>query len=279
MRIIDTNEVTKKVAETILEISEILDPTLKKALQLAKQNEESIVAKTTLETILQNGEVAFEKKRTLCQDTGMVVVFCDIGYDVTFQGNLEGAINEGVRIAYVDGVMRKSVVNDPLLRSNTKDNTPAVIHYRLQPGTHFKMKIATKGGGAENMSLVTMLTPTAGKEKIIETILETIFNASGNPCPPLIVGIGIGGNLEKAALLAKEALFRDLDDSSPLPHIAQLENELLEKINQLGVGPLGFGGQTTALAVKINTYPTHIASLPLAINLNCHSSREKEVSL
>ncbi len=279
MRIIDVNDVQKIITKTILEINEIIDPTLKQYLLKAHEQEKEALAKVTLDTIIKNSDVAKNTHRPLCQDTGTVVVFCEIGHEVQFSSNLETAINLGVKKAYVDGFLRKSMVEDPLLRNNTKDNSPAIIHYKLVDGDGFKMKIATKGGGAENMSVVKMLKPADGKKGIEKLVLETIFEASGNPCPPLVVGIGIGGNLEKSALLAKEALFRDLDDQSPLVHIAEFEQELLEKINNLGVGPLGFGGKTTALAVKINTYPTHIASLPVAINLNCHSSREKEVSL
>ena len=203
----------------------------------------------------------------------------EIGYDISFNGDIYEAINEGVRNGYSEGYLRKSIVNHPFNRVNTKDNTPAIIHTKLVPGEQLKLKIASKGGGSENMSKVTMLMPTDGIEGVKQLVLDTIFNAGGKPCPPIIVGIGIGGNLEKSALLAKEALFRDLDDSSHDETIKSLENELYTEINKLGVGPMGVGGETTCLAVKINYYPMHIASLPVAINIQCHSSRHTEVIL
>ncbi len=279
MRTIATKDIIKAVKDICIDINTNINSDLEKLIATCKDSETNDLAKTTLDTILENATIAKKKNRILCQDTGMVVVFAEVGYDVMFDDDLYTAINEGVRQGYVEGYLRKSIVDHPLTRTNTEDNTPAVIHTKLVAGDKLKLKIASKGGGAENMSTVEMLKPSDGVEGIKQLVKDTIFNASGNPCPPVIVGIGIGGNLEKSALLAKEALFRDINDSSSDPAIKKLEDELLAEINELGVGPMGFGGDTTALAVKINTYATHFASLPVAINLNCHSSREKEVIL
>lgn len=279
MRTIATKDIIKAVKDICIDINTNINSDLEKLIATCKDSETNDLAKTTLDTILENATIAKKKNRILCQDTGMVVVFAEVGYDVMFDDDLYTAINEGVKQGYVEGYLRKSIVDHPLTRTNTEDNTPAVIHTKLVAGDKLKLKIASKGGGAENMSTVEMLKPSDGVEGIKQLVKDTIFNASGNPCPPVIVGIGIGGNLEKSALLAKEALFRDINDSSSDPAIKKLEDELLAEINELGVGPMGFGGDTTALAVKINTYATHFASLPVAINLNCHSSREKEVIL
>ncbi len=277
MRLIKTQTIIDEVKAACISINQYINTDLEKMLQQAKNSESNQLAKETLKTILDNAEVARTENRILCQDTGMVVVFAEVGYDIKLESDLYEAINEGVRQGYNDGYLRKSIVNHPINRVNTNDNTPAVIHTKLVPGDKLKLKIASKGGGAENMSTVKMLKPSDGIDGIKKLVLDTIFNASGNPCPPVIVGIGIGGNLEKSALLAKEALFRDINDSSDDPLIKNLEDELLVEINKLGVGPMGFGGDTTALAVKINTFATHFASLPVAVNLNCHSSRETEV--
>ncbi|MFV0499303.1 MAG: fumarate hydratase [Bacilli bacterium] len=277
MRKIRDESIIEAVRNACIDINRYIDTDLEKILQHSKDNESSELARKTLDTILMNAEVAKKHDRILCQDTGMVIVFAEVGYDVSFEGDLYDAINEGVRRGYVDGYLRKSIVKHPINRVNTNDNTPAVIHVKLVNGDKLKLKIASKGGGAENMSALKMLKPSDGVAGIKQFVLDTIFNASGNPCPPVIVGIGIGGNLEKSCLLAKEALFRDINDSSQDPMIKDLEDSLLKDINELGVGPMGFGGDTTALSVKINTYPTHFASLPVAVNLNCHSSREKEV--
>lgn len=211
----------------------------------------------------------------MCQDTGMVVVFLEIGSEVFFKGDLEAAINKGVKAAYEEGYLRKSVVNHPLERINTKDNTPAIIHTKIVSGEKVKISLAPKGAGSENVSFVKILTPAEGVEGIKKTVLDAIINAGGKPCPPIIVGIGIGGNLEKAALLAKEAILRDIDDEAKHPLDRQLEKELLYEINQTGIGPMGFGGTVTALAVKVNSYPCHIASLPVAVNIQCHAARHK----
>ncbi len=279
MKTILKQQIVDSVAKACIDINKYINTDIQKLLQHAKDNESSDLAKKTLETILENAEIAKQEDRILCQDTGTVVVFAEVGYDIKLESDLYEAINEGVIKGYADGYLRKSMVGDPLKRVNTNDNTPAIIHTKLVPGNNLKLKIATKGGGAENMSVVKMLKPSDGLEGIKKLVLDTIFNASGNPCPPIVVGIGIGGNLEKCALLAKEALFRPINDVNSDSDLEILEKQLLEEINELGVGPMGFGGKTTALAVKINTFGTHFASLPVAVNLNCHSSRETEVIL
>lgn len=279
MKEIKTIDIINAVKDVCIDINQNINTDLEKIIQSKRDEESYELAKKTLTTILENAKIARENDRILCQDTGMVVVFAEVGYDVRFDGDLYDAINEGVRRGYEDGYLRKSVVNHPLERVNSGDNTPAIIHTKLVQGDNLKLKIACKGGGAENMSALTMLKPSDGVEGIKKFVLDTIFNASGNPCPPVIVGIGVGGNLEKSAIMAKEALFRPINDSSSDENVKQLEDELLKEINDLGVGPMGFGGDTTALAVKINTYATHFASLPVAVNLNCHSSREEEVIL
>jgi fumarate hydratase subunit alpha len=277
MRKIDLQDVVDAVKNAVININYHLDDSLVSRIRKAKEKETNDTAKSILSDLLENQEIAKQGQIPLCQDTGVVVVFADIGKDITYTGNLEDAINEGVRQGYQEGYLRKSIVSHPFNRVNTKDNTPAVIHTKIVDGDHIKLKIASKGGGSENMSNVTMLTPAAGIDGVKKLVLDTIFHAGGKPCPPIIVGIGIGGNLEKSALLAKEALFRDLDDSSDDPIIRQLEDDLYEEINRLGVGPMGVGGETTCLAVKINHYPMHIASLPVGINIQCHSARHTEV--
>lgn len=277
MRVIDLKKVTKSVKEAVIKINYNLDTSLVSLLRKAKENETDNISKSILDDIIQNQDIAKKGKVPLCQDTGVVVVFLEIGFEVSFSGDIYEAINEGVRQGYKEGYLRKSIVNHPFNRVNTLDNTPAIIHTKLVKGNKIKLKIAAKGGGSENMSKVTMLTPADGIEGVKKLVLDTIFNAGGKPCPPIIVGIGIGGNLEKSALLAKEALLRNLDDSNEDEIIMSLENDLYREINKLGVGPMGVGGETTCLAVKINYYPMHIASLPVAINIQCHSSRHTEV--
>ncbi|AIO18214.1 L(+)-tartrate dehydratase subunit alpha [Candidatus Izimaplasma bacterium HR1] len=277
MRVINLKEVTKEVKEAVIKINYNLENDLVELFRKAKANETNKTAKSILDDIIINQEIAKKGKVPLCQDTGVVVVFLEIGYDVSFEGDIYEAINEGVRQGYKEGYLRKSIVNHPFNRENTKDNTPAIIHTKLVTGDAIKLKIASKGGGSENMSKVTMLTPADGILGVKQLVLDTVFNAGGKPCPPIIVGIGIGGNLEKSALLSKEALLRDLDDSNEDETIKNLEIELYNEINKLGVGPMGVGGETTCLAVKINYYPMHIASLPVAINIQCHSSRHTEV--
>jgi len=279
MRLINLLEITKLVKNSVIEINYKLDNSLVSLIRKAKEKETKDLSKSILADILENQEIAREGNIPLCQDTGVVVVFLEIGNEVQINGDIYEAINEGVRQGYKEGYLRKSMVTHPFDRSNTQDNTPAIIHTKMIAGNKIKMKIAAKGGGSENMSKVTMLTPTEGIVGVKKLVLDTIFNAGGKPCPPLIVGIGIGGNFEKSALLAKEALFRDLDDSSHDNIIKKLEDELYKEINDLGVGPMGVGGDTTCLAVKINYFPMHIASLPVAINIQCHSARHIEVEL
>jgi len=277
MRKISLQTVTEKVKESVIYINYNLDQSLVSMIQKARQKETKDLSKSILSDILENQEIAREGNIPLCQDTGVVVVFMEIGNDLVFDGDIYESINEGVRQGYSEGYLRKSIVNHPFNRVNTLDNTPAIIHTTIVPGNTLKLKIASKGGGSENMSKVTMLTPADGIEGVKKLVLDQILYAGGKPCPPIIVGIGIGGNLEKSALLAKESLLRDLDDQSHDEIIAQLERDLYKEINALGVGPMGVGGETTCLAVKINYYPMHIASLPVAINIQCHSARHIEV--
>jgi fumarate hydratase subunit alpha len=277
MRYINLESVTKAVKEAFIQINYELDQSLVSLLRKAKDNEDKALSKSIIKDILDNQEIAKEGTTPLCQDSGIAVIFVEIGNQITYEGILDDAINEGVRQGYEAGYLRKSVVNHPFNRVNTKDNTPAIIHYKLVDGDKLKLKIASKGAGSENMSKVTMLTPADGIEGVKKLIVDTVFYSGGKPCPPLILGIGLGGNLEKSALIAKEALLRDLDDESPDPMIAKLEKEILDLVNATGVGPMGVGGKSTCLAVKINTYPMHIASLPVAINIQCHSARHTEV--
>ena len=279
MRTIDLKLVTKKVSEMFIDACQNIPENVLQTLQRARDEEKSTLGKEVLSKIIDNDLLAREKCLPICQDTGVAVVFLTIGSEVTFEGDIHEAINEGVRIAYRDGYLRKSVVRHPLDRVNTKDNTPAIVHIKVVPGDIFKIDVAPKGGGSENMSLVKMLIPADGVEGIKKLVLDTVFNAGGKPCPPVIVGLGIGGNFEKCALMAKEALLREIDDVSDDPIVAKLEAELLEEINKCGVGPMGFGGTKTCLAVKINTYPCHIASLPVAINIQCHAARHKSCTL
>lgn len=279
MRTIDLKLVTKKVSEMFIDACQNIPENVLQTLQRARDEEKSTLGKEVLSKIIDNDLLAREKCLPICQDTGVAVVFLTIGSEVTFEGDIHEAVNEGVRIAYRDGYLRKSVVRHPLDRVNTKDNTPAIVHIKVVPGDIFKIDVAPKGGGSENMSLVKMLIPADGVEGIKKLVLDTVFNAGGKPCPPVIVGLGIGGNFEKCALMAKEALLREIDDVSDDPIVAKLEAELLEEINKCGVGPMGFGGTKTCLAVKINTYPCHIASLPVAINIQCHAARHKSCTL
>jgi len=278
MRNLDVSQIQAAVKQLAMDANYDIGNSFINRLRVALKQEKSDIGKNVLEQIIENDEIAKENREPMCQDTGVVVLFLEIGYDVHFVGgDLYDAINQGVRDAYHEGYLRKSVVRHPLDRINTNDNTPAVIHIKFVQGDQVKILLAPKGAGSENMSLVKMLVPSDGIEGIKKLVLHTIFYAGGKPCPPLIVGIGLGGNLEKAALLAKEAVFMDLDEINPDPILAKLEQELLYEINQLGVGPMGFGGTTTALSVRIKSYPCHIASLPVAINLQCHASRHKEI--
>ncbi|MCF7930821.1 MAG: fumarate hydratase [Acholeplasmataceae bacterium] len=277
MRNVNVTEITSVVKELALDANCNIGKPFIDVLREAIKKEKSEIGKNVLEQIIENDEIALEAHEPMCQDTGMVVVFLEVGYDIHFSFDIYDAVNEGVRQAYQEGLLRKSVVKHPIDRVNTNDNTPAIIHVKMVPGDKIKITLAPKGGGSENMSLVKMLIPSDGVLGIKKLVLHTIFYAGGKPCPPLIVGIGIGGNLEKSALIAKEALMRDVLDENPDPILNQLEKELLSEINQLGVGPMGFGGTTTALAVKIASYPCHIASLPVAINIQCHASRHKSI--
>lgn len=275
MRKIDLNVVTNKVEEMLIEACQDIPCNVLKKLQEAKLQEVSPLGKMVINNIIENDELAHNKHLPICQDTGVVVCFVEVGNEVTFDGDLYEAINKGVSLAYTKGYLRKSVVRHPLDRINTGDNTPAIIHTKIVTGQNIKIIVAPKGGGSENMSLVKMLIPADGIEGIKKLVLDTIYNAGGKPCPPIMVGLGIGGDLEKAAILAKEALMREIDDESEDLINRQLEKELLEDINKLGVGPMGFGGTITCLAVKVNTFPCHIASLPVAINIQCHAARHK----
>lgn len=279
MRIIKVSEITKKVESMLLDACENIPQNVLERLIAAKNNEKSPLGQDVIDRIIKNDLLAREKHLPICQDTGVVVCFLEVGYDVHFDGDIYEAINEGVANAYVNGYLRKSVVKHPLDRVNTKNNTPAIVHVKFVPGDKVKIDVAPKGGGSENMSLVKMLIPADGVEGVKKLVLDTVFNGGGKPCPPIIVGIGLGGNLEKSALMAKESLMREIDDINPDPILANLEQELLKEINDLGVGPMGFGGTETCLAVKVNAYPCHIASLPVAINIQCHASRHKSCIL
>ena len=274
MRTIQVTEVTAKLKEMCIEANHFLSEDMKCALANAKKTEEAALGKQIIEQLELNLDIAGKDMIPICQDTGMAVVFVEIGQDVHFEGgNLEDAINEGVRQGYVDGFLRKSVVKDPLIRENTKDNTPAIIHYEIVPGDQVKLTIAPKGFGSENMSRVFMLKPADGEEGVKNAILTAVKDAGPNACPPMVVGVGIGGTFEKCALMAKKALTRPVDTHSDIEWVKNMEIEMLDKINKSGIGPGGLGGTTTALAVNINTYPTHIAGLPVAINICCHVNR------
>ena len=279
MRKINLADVTAKIKEMFIDACENIPENVLNALKGAAAEEQSPLGKDIIQKIVGNDILAHDKHLPICQDTGVAVVMLTIGSEVTFEGDIYEAVNEGVRQAYTEGYLRKSVVRHPLDRVNTKDNTPAVVHIKLVPGDTFRIDVAPKGGGSENMSVVKMLIPADGVEGIKKLVLDTVFNAGGKPCPPVIVGLGIGGNFEKCAMMAKEALFREIDDKSPDPIARKLEEELLQEINDLGVGPMGFGGTKTCLAVKVNTYPCHIASLPVAVNIQCHAARHKTCNL
>lgn len=274
MRIIHTEEIISNIREMCIEANHMLTPDMQKALECAVADEMSPIGQKVLGQLQDNLQIAQEDTIPICQDTGMAVVFLEIGQDVHFEGgSLTDAINEGVRQGYVDGYLRKSVVKDPLIRENTKDNTPAVIYYDLVPGDKVRITVAPKGFGSENMSRIFMLKPADGIEGVKNAILTAVKDAGPNACPPMVVGVGIGGTFEKCALLAKKALTRPVDERSSIPYVKELEEEMLTTINRLGIGPGGLGGSTTALAVNINTYPTHIAGLPVAVNICCHVNR------
>ena len=274
IRTVEVEEITKNIREMCIEANHFLAPDMGRALSRAAASEKSPLGRQILGQLEENLEIAAEEMIPICQDTGMAVVFIEAGQDVHLKGgSLEDAVNEGVRRGYVEGFLRKSVVKDPLIRENTKDNTPAVIHTKIVPGSQIKVTVAPKGFGSENMSRIFMLKPAEGIEGVKNAVLTAVKDAGPNACPPMVVGVGIGGTFEKCALMAKEALTRDVGSCSPVPYVKEMEEELLDKINGLGIGPGGLGGTTTALAVNINTYPTHIAGLPVAVNICCHVNR------
>ena len=274
MRTLNVEEISKNIKEMCIEANHFLSKDMDIAMKNAVSTEKSPLGKKILSQLQDNLKIAGKDMIPICQDTGMAVVFLEIGQDVHFEGgNLEDAVNEGIRRGYVDGYLRKSVVKDPILRENTKDNTPGIIHYKIVPGDQVKIKVAPKGFGSENMSRVFMLKPADGIEGVKEAVLTAVKDAGPNACPPMVVGVGIGGTFEKCALMAKEALTREVGVHSDIPYVKDMEEEMLVKINSLGIGPGGLGGTTTALAVNINTYPTHIAGLPVGINICCHVNR------
>lgn len=274
IREVNVAEITKNIKEMCIEANHYLSPDMDRMMKKAKEEEKSEIGKKVLNQLQENLQIADKEVIPICQDTGMAVIFLEVGQEVHFQGgSLEDAVNEGVRQGYEEGYLRKSVVKDPIQRENTKDNTPAIIHYSIVPGDKVKITVAPKGFGSENMSRVFMLKPADGIEGVKDAILTAVKDAGPNACPPMVVGVGIGGTFEKCALMAKQALTRNVEEHSEIPYVKELEIEMLEKINGLGIGPGGLGGTTTALAVNINTYPTHIAGLPVAINICCHVNR------
>lgn len=274
MRTVQVSEITKNIKEMCIEANHFLTKDMDDALKSACDTEKSPLGKQVLAQLQENLSIAGEDMIPICQDTGMAVIFMEIGQDVHFEGGLlEDAINEGVRQGYVEGFLRKSVVKDPLIRENTKDNTPAVIHYQMVEGDKVKITVAPKGFGSENMSRVFMLKPADGIEGVKNAILTAVEDAGPNACPPMVIGVGIGGTFEKCALMAKKALTRELGIHSKIPYVKEMEEELLSTINKTGIGPGGLGGTTTALAINIDTYPTHIAGLPVAVNICCHVNR------
>lgn len=274
IREINVSELTENIREMCIQANYYLSPDMEERLQQAAETEESPLGRKILFQLQENLEIASSEMIPICQDTGMAVIFMEIGQDVHFTGgDFEEAVNEGVRLGYLDGYLRKSVVKDPLIRENTKDNTPAVLHTKIVSGNQVKITVAPKGFGSENMSRVFMLKPADGLEGVKNAILTAVKDAGPNACPPMVVGVGIGGTFEKCAIMAKEALTRKAGSHSEIPYVKDMEEELLEKINRLGIGPGGLGGTTTALAVNINTYPTHIAGLPVAVNICCHVNR------
>ncbi|AGT44518.1 fumarate hydratase [Treponema pedis] len=281
MHIVEAKKITEEVRKMAIEAAYYLPDDVLKSLKFSREAEKWTLARDTLDQIIENAEIAKNTASPMCQDTGMAVLFVKIGQDVHIEGGyIEDAINEGVRQAYSDGYLRKSVVKDPVYnRVNTKDNTPAVVHYEIVPGDKLHIMFAAKGFGSENMSRLAMLKPSDGIEGVKKFILETVELAGPNPCPPIVVGVGIGGTVDKVTLIAKKALMRPFDVYNSDPFYADLEKEMLEKINALGIGPQGYGGKTTALRVMIETFPTHIAGLPVCVNINCHATRHKEVEL
>ncbi len=274
MRTIQVQDITRNLKEMCIEANHFLSSDMDSAMKNAAEREKSALGCQILASLQENLQIAGEEMIPICQDTGMAVVFLEIGQEVHFEGgSLEDAVNEGVRQGYTEGYLRKSVVKDPLIRENTKDNTPAVIHYSITDGDSVTITVAPKGFGSENMSRVFMLKPADGAEGVKNAVLTAVKDAGPNACPPMVVGVGIGGTFEKCAILAKKALTRPVNERSSVPYVREMEEELLQKINAMGIGPGGLGGTTTALAVNINTYPTHIAGLPVAVNICCHVNR------
>lgn len=280
MREVKSEEITSKVAKMCIEANCFLNDDIKNALKSGIDKEESETGKNVLKSLIDNAEIAKEKVMPICQDTGMAVFFVEVGSEVLVTGKtLTEAINDGVSKGYTEGYLRKSVVADPLERINTNDNTPAVIHYDFVPGDKIKITFAPKGFGSENKGGLKMLNPSDGVDGIVDFVIETVKKAGSNPCPPMVIGVGIGGTMDKVAVLAKYALTRDIDSENENPYYAELEKKLLEKINMLGIGPQGLGGTVTALGVNIETFPTHIAGLPVAVNINCHVARHKTIEI
>lgn len=274
MRELDVKVITENIKEMCIEATHFLTEDMKNVLDDSVTKEESPLGKQILQQLQENLQIAGDEMIPICQDTGMAVIFIKAGQDVHFiGGNIEDAINEGVRQGYTEGYLRKSVVKDPIIRENTKDNTPAIIHYSIEEGNDVEITVAPKGFGSENMSRIFMLKPADGIDGVKNAILTAVKEAGPNACPPMVVGVGIGGTFEKCALLAKEALTRNINEQSKIPYVKELEEEMLEKINCLGIGPGGLGGRVTAFAVNIETYPTHIAGLPVAVNICCHVNR------
>ncbi len=274
LRTVQTSEITENIREMCIEANHFLSRDMREVFDQAAEKEESPLGRQILDQLKENLQIAGDDSIPICQDTGMAVIFLKIGQEVHFEGgSLAEAVNQGVREGYTDGFLRKSVVKDPIERENTKDNTPAVIHYEITDGDQVDITVAPKGFGSENMSRVFMLKPADGIEGVKNAILTAVKDAGPNACPPMVVGVGIGGTFEKCALMAKHALTRNLEEESPVPYVRELEKEMLEKINGLGIGPGGLGGTVTALAVNIETYPTHIAGLPVAVNICCHVNR------
>ena len=273
MRIVNSQIITDTVAKMYIDANCYINDDIKSALKDSLEKERSDVGKKVICDLLKNAEIASKKEVPICQDTGMAVFFVEIGSDVHVDGNITDAINDGVRLGYTKGYLRKSVVLDPLNRINTNDNSPAVIYYDFVPGDKIKITFAPKGFGSENKSALKMLNPSDGIDGVINFVLETVEKAGANPCPPMVIGVGIGGTMDKAANISKKALTRDISLKNPNPFYAKLEDTLLEKINKLGIGPQGLGGTTTALGVNIEVFPTHIAGLPIAVNINCHATR------
>ncbi|TET67717.1 MAG: fumarate hydratase [Candidatus Zixiibacteriota bacterium] len=280
MRELQTKEITSAVKRLCMEANYYLGEDVLNAIKEGLKKEESPLGKDILQQIVENAEIAAKEEVPICQDTGFAVIFVELGQEVrVVDGDFNEAINEGVRQGYTDGYLRKSIVEDPIRRKNTGDNTPAVIHLEMVPGDKIRIIVAPKGGGSENMSEVKMMKPADGVEGLKRFVVERVEKSGGNPCPPVVVGVGVGGTFEKCAFLAKKALLREVGSKHPDPYYAELEAELLEKINRSGVGPQGLGGRTTALAVHIEAHPCHIASYPAAVNLNCHAARHKEITI